>query len=111
MISSQGALRIARLGYQWINSGQWYSKWHRLWKSVEIPRPILSEVNRSWSVPDAEIDAAIDALEMRLLVGRVRACSGCAGDYEDPDRSIWRLPAEEPDLAEDDASAESPDED
>ena len=50
----------------------------------------MSRVNGNWSVPDAAIEDAIDALELRLLIERVRACSGCAGDYEDPDRTIWR---------------------
>jgi len=27
--------------------------------------------------------------------GPVRACSGCAGDYEDPDRSAWEEKLEE----------------
>jgi hypothetical protein len=27
----------------------------------------------------------------------VRACSGCAGDYEDPDRSAWEEDFEEED--------------
>jgi hypothetical protein len=27
-----------------------------------------------------------------------RACSGCAGDYEDPDRSAWEEDFEEEDL-------------
>jgi len=72
---------------------------------VEILRPILSGVNRSWSVPDAEIDDAIDALEMRLLIERVKACSACAGDYEDPDRTAWSPSHDEAD-GEADAAAE-----
>jgi hypothetical protein len=28
----------------------------------------------------------------------VRACSGCAGDYEDPDRSAWEEDFEEEDV-------------
>ena len=57
---------------------------------------ILFAVNGNWSVPDAAIEEFIDALELRLLLELVRACSGCAGDYEDPDRTIWRQ-AEDPD--------------
>ena len=58
---------------------------------MEIFSAILSAVNGNGSVPDTAIDDAIDALELRLLIDRVRACSGCAGDYEDPDRSQWAL--------------------
>jgi hypothetical protein len=30
----------------------------------------------------------------------VRACSGCAGDYEDPDRSAWEEDFEEEERAD-----------
>ena len=30
----------------------------------------------------------------------VRACSGCAGDYEDPDRSAWEEGFEEEEIEE-----------
>jgi hypothetical protein len=36
----------------------------------------------------------------------LRACSGCAGDYEDPDRSAWDPDTEENE--EDTATEESP---
>jgi hypothetical protein len=38
----------------------------------------------------------------------LRACSGCAGDYEDPDRSAWEPDPEENE--EDTAVAEIPEE-
>lgn len=71
---------------------------------MEIFAAILCPVNGNGSVPDAAIEDAIDALELRLLIDRVRACSGCAGDYEDPDRTAW-LPA--PDEADGEADAEA----
>ena len=37
----------------------------------------------------ASADAAIAARESRLCLARLRACSSCAGDYEDPDRTAW----------------------
>jgi hypothetical protein len=58
---------------------------------VEIFSAILRGVNGDGSVPDDAIEDVLDALELRLLIDRVRACSGCAGDYEDPDRSQWGL--------------------
>jgi hypothetical protein len=58
---------------------------------VDIFGAILNAATGDGSVPDAAIEDAIDALELRLLIDRVRACSGCAGDYEDPDRSQWAL--------------------
>jgi len=42
----------------------------------------------------------------------VRACSGCAGDYEDPDRSAWEadFEGEEVDLQEEAGDEPGPDE-
>jgi hypothetical protein len=57
---------------------------------VEIVAAILCGVNGNGSVPDAAIDDTIDALELRVLIDRIRACSGCAGDYENPDRLAAR---------------------
>ena len=68
-------------------------KRYDLWKSVEdfsgqrfVPQPagILLE-----SAARVESSAASQAL---------RACSACAGDYEDPDRTAWG-----PDAGEDEA--------
>ena len=78
---------------------------------MEILRPILSPINGDRSVPDAEIDDAIDALELRLLIDRVRACSACAGDYEDPDRTQWPEPDDESQLRDDRVDREALDED
>jgi hypothetical protein len=68
---------------------------------VEIFRPILSPVTRYGSVSDTEVEDAIDDFEMRLLIERVRACSGCAGDYEDPERTAWEREGDEVDLLDD----------
>jgi hypothetical protein len=40
-----------------------------------------------------------------------RACSGCAGDYEDPDRSAWEedFEEEEPDFQEEAGDESGPD--
>lgn len=32
---------------------------------------------------------------MQTVENFLRACSGCAGDYEDPDRSVWEADPEE----------------
>ncbi len=37
----------------------------------------------------ASVDADIAAFESRLRLARLRACSACAGDYEDPDGTAW----------------------
>ena len=73
---------------------------------MEIFCAIFTPVNGNGSVPDAAIEDALDALELRLLVDRVWACSGCAGDYEDPDRTAW-LPVDDEADSEADAEAES----
>ncbi len=57
---------------------------HGLWKTVEnfcalLPQP-------AGDTPS--VDAAI-AAGKNWKPARVRACSGCAGDYEDPDRTAW----------------------
>jgi hypothetical protein len=57
----------------------------RLWKTVEIfcaPSPRLAGAGASG-------DTNIAAFENRRPIERLRACSGCAGDYEDPDRTAW----------------------
>jgi hypothetical protein len=56
-----------------------------LWKTVEIFCALLPKL----AGDGAEVDAAIAAFENRLRIERLRACSGCAGDYEDPDRTAW----------------------
>jgi hypothetical protein len=51
-------------------------------------------------------DAAIRAFENNRLLERLRACSGCAGDYEDPDRTAWTEEGAE-ETEEEDPGAES----
>jgi len=48
----------------------------------------------------ASVDAAIAARESRMRLARLRACSSCAGDYEDPDRTAWTDDALEADDGE-----------
>lgn len=50
----------------------------------------------------AKVDGGSAAFENRQRLERLRACSGCAGDYEDPDRTAWTEEAAE----EEDAEAE-----
>ena len=65
-----------------------------LWKSVENFR-------------DLGMDRTADRkpLEPGLCIGpggsaqSLRACSACAGDYEDPDRTAWMPDEEEEDFA------------
>jgi hypothetical protein len=54
----------------------------------------------------ASVDAAIAAFEARLRVARLRACSACAGEYEDPDRRAWTDAAVEDDEGEQPAPAD-----
>jgi len=66
-------------------------------------------VNDNGSVSDVAIGDTIDAPEL-AAVGRSRqGMRRLRRDYENPDRSAWWLPAEEPDRAEEDTSTE-PDE-
>jgi hypothetical protein len=44
------------------------------------------------------------------LSGNMRACSACAGDYEDPDRTAWPADDEESSAGQLDAKDEFPDE-
>jgi hypothetical protein len=37
----------------------------------------------------ASVDADIAAFESKRQIDRLRACSACTGDYEDPDRTAW----------------------
>jgi hypothetical protein len=41
-----------------------------------------------------------------LPLGNLRACSACAGDYEDPDRTAWPADGEQSGAAECDAEDE-----
>jgi hypothetical protein len=52
----------------------------------------------------AAVDAAVAAFENRLRLARLRACSSCAGDYEDPDRTAWT----DDDLKDDDIRQPGP---
>jgi hypothetical protein len=54
-------------------------------KAVEIFAVVLPRLDRD--SPSA--DALIAAFERRLRSARLRACSSCPGDYEDPDRTVW----------------------
>jgi len=40
-------------------------------------------------------EALIAEFERRQRTDRLRACSACAGDYEDPDRTAWSTAVEE----------------
>jgi hypothetical protein len=44
------------------------------------------------------------------LSGNMRACSACAGDYEDPDRTAWPADDEEDGAGQFEAEDEVPDE-
>jgi hypothetical protein len=44
------------------------------------------------------------------LSGNIRACSACAGDYEDPDRTAWPAHGEESSPGQCDAEDEFPEE-
>jgi hypothetical protein len=52
------------------------------------------------------------AAEKRIapLSGNMRACSACAGDYEDPDRTAWPADDEEGGAGQFDAEDELPEE-
>jgi hypothetical protein len=52
---------------------------------VEIFCALLPKLN----CDAASVDAAIAAFEAKLQIARLRACSSCAGDYEDPDATAW----------------------
>jgi hypothetical protein len=71
---------------------------HRLWKTVENFCALLPKLAGT----AAKVDAGIAAFENRPPLEALRACSGCAGDYEDPDRTA----STEEDAAEEDAAAE-----
>lgn len=43
------------------------------------------------------------------LSSEVSACSACAGDYEDPDRTAWPAEEEQAEIAEGKAANEFPD--
>jgi hypothetical protein len=42
-------------------------------------------------------------------LGAMSACSACAGDYEDPDRTAWPAQEEKAEAAEREAASEFPD--
>jgi hypothetical protein len=66
---------------------------HSLWKSVESfsGREIGLRAGGGGSEPATRADSA-------ATLQPLRACSACAGDYEDPDRTAGGLDAEEDDL-------------
>jgi hypothetical protein len=53
----------------------------------------------------ASMNAAIAGFEGRSQLERLRACSACTGDYEDPDQTAW---VEEIAEDEDDANEQGP---
>ncbi len=65
---------------------------HSLWKSVEsFPgREIGLRTGGSRGEFAARADSA-------ATLQPLRACSACAGDYEDPDRTAWNADVEEDD--------------
>jgi hypothetical protein len=50
--------------------------------------PLEQRITSSYRVTGLWI--SVDAVENAM-----RACSGCAGDYEDPDRMVWEEETEE----------------
>jgi hypothetical protein len=72
---------------------------------VEIFALVLLGLDRG--SPSA--DALIAAFEERQRATRLRACSSCPGDYEDPDRTAWTdCPGEEDDRGDDGGDARTP---
>ena len=61
--------------------------------STELPIPVENCVKRwpsdlqPWSAAQAHSQVSGDGRVCSQ--GAIRACSACAGDYEDPDRTAW----------------------
>jgi hypothetical protein len=72
---------------------------NHLWKSVDNSRSLAME-----SPVDTKASPAALRGESGAPSQTLRACSACAGDYEDPDRTAWT-----PDLDDDDPSTEAAD--
>jgi hypothetical protein len=68
---------------------------HSLWKSVEdfSCQRFGRESARSLLESVARVDSSTASQPLR-------ACSACAGDYEDPDRTAWGPDAEEDESGE-----------
>jgi hypothetical protein len=64
-----------------------------LWKSVENFSALRMAKMASGSTLSPEICRELGGWQSPL-----RACSACAGDYEDPDRTAWVPDEEEEDL-------------
>jgi hypothetical protein len=73
-----------------------------LWKPVENFGPLLAEVAIAGDPADPEIDTPEGGRRM----ARIFACSGCTGDYEDPDVTAWAEDYGEEDESEPCAPAE-----
>jgi hypothetical protein len=71
--------------------------YNALWKSVEkLPGPVGEN-------PDMRgRHAAAGCTERAYVTTPVRACSACAGDYEDPDRAAGTTDPEDDGLAAED---------
>jgi hypothetical protein len=68
---------------------------YELWKSVED----YSGLGFGHKTAESLLEPAARA-DLGAALQPLRACSACAGDYEDPDRTAWG-----PDAEEDDADA------
>ncbi len=45
---------------------------------------------RQWSAAERRAQDTVYSIPGAIGVNEMRACSACAGDYEDPDRTAWR---------------------
>jgi len=57
----------------------------------------------------AGADRNLAATRNATSSGAMSACSACAGDYEDPDRTAWPAEEEKTEAAEREAASEFPD--
>jgi hypothetical protein len=75
---------------------------YMLWKPVENPGPLLAE----FAIAGGAAAVEIAAPEGTQRIAKVLACSGCTGDYEDPDDTAWAEDCVEEDESEPCAPAE-----
>ena len=66
---------------------------HGLWKTVENFAAVLPETFLEGEPPRTQLANA----ENTLQISEFLACSGCSGDYEDPDVTAWREDFDESD--------------
>ena len=102
--------RVARSGEKELPGWLGAVRGHGILRGREVITNLLKHITNTLTINSSVVVPAL-WISVEGVEKPDRACSGCAGDYEDPDRTAWEAcPDEEPDFQEEEGDEPGPEE-